>query len=121
MSFGDGNLHDEVDRLKSERGEIAELVGWRGEVDGNGGRPLLVEMVAAMCEGARVAGELQERVDSLETTNGKLCAEINRQERRIRELEALVRDMFGMLVCACEWDVLDGIDERMRELGIEAD
>lgn len=31
-------------------------------------------------------GDLHDRVDKLETTNGKLCAEINRQELEIREL-----------------------------------
>lgn len=80
MSFGDGNLHDEVDRLKE--------------------------------------------------VNGSLCAEINRQERRIRQLEALVRDiMKGDPKCTarscadCEHDEDDGcgIYRRMRELGIEVD
>lgn len=31
--------------------------------------------------------EMNPKVDKLMTVNGKLCAEINRQERRIRELE----------------------------------
>lgn len=42
-------------------------------------------------------GNLRARIDHLEEVNGKLCAEINRQERvierqaeRIRELESLV-------------------------------
>lgn len=74
MSFGDGNLHDEVDRLK--------------------------------------------------VVNGELCGEINRQERRIRQLEALVRDMYG------EWcgtvddyysDAIFAYYDRMAALGIEVD
>ena len=74
--------------------------------------------------------QLQGRVDSLEVTNGKLCDEINRQERRIRQLEALVRDiMKGDPKCTarscadCEHDEDDGcgIYRRMRELGIEVD
>lgn len=75
MSFGDGDLHIENEKLK-------------------------------------------ERVDSLEVTNGKLCAEINRQERRIRQLEQLVRDL-------CEaWDDDEGgpwVSERLAALGIEVD
>lgn len=35
-------------------------------------------------------GNLHEEVDRLKDVNGKLCDEINRQERRIRELESLV-------------------------------
>ena len=35
---------------------------------------------------------LEERISKLEHTNGELCKEINRQERRIRELEAACRD-----------------------------
>ena len=64
------------------------------------------------------AAKLQERVDSLETTNGKLCDEINRQERRIRQLEALVRDL-----CKA-WDDDEGgpwVSERLAALGIEVD
>ena len=34
-----------------------------------------------------------KRIDNLMETNGKLCDEINRQEKRIRELEDLVRDV----------------------------
>ena len=82
MSFGDGNLHDEVDRLKE--------------------------------------------------VNGKLCAEINRQERRIRQLESLVRDTHRAWCFECDpWDgsfaceFFDGsecdIKRRMHELGIEVD
>ena len=89
-------------------------------------------------------GNLHEEVDRLKTVNGELCAEINRQERRIRELEgelndvadkwaaaqvkaedaskrcmlleALVRDL-APFVCAD--DGIDEIERRMAELGIE--
>ena len=78
------------------------------------------------------AAKLQERVDSLEVTNGELCAEINRQERRIRQLEALVRDTYRAWCFECDpWDgsfaceFFDGsecdIKRRMHELGIEVD
>ena len=33
-------------------------------------------------------GDLNRQVDKLQRVNGELCAEINRQERRIRELES---------------------------------
>ena len=36
-------------------------------------------------------GDLNRQVDKLQRTNGELCAEINRQERRIRELEEMLR------------------------------
>ena len=82
MSFGDGDLHIENEKLK-------------------------------------------ERVDSLEVTNGKLCAEINRQERRIRQLEALVRAAWrcihtGLSCSDCRL-IAGGCTLRtaMRELGIE--
>lgn len=55
-------LQGQVNELTAERGEIAELIGWRGEVDGNSGRPLLVPMVAAMCEGSELAAELREKL-----------------------------------------------------------
>ena len=37
--------------------------------------------------------EALRKIAHLEEVNGELCAEINRQEKRIRELESLVRDM----------------------------
>ena len=36
-------------------------------------------------------GDLNRQVDKLQRVNGELCAEINRQERRIRELEEMLR------------------------------
>ena len=52
------------------------------------------------------AAKLQERVDSLETTNGKLCDEINRQERvierqaeRIAELERSLEHYRLEVIC----------------------
>jgi len=35
---------------------------------------------------------LEDKIDSLKDINGDLCKEINRQERRIRELEAACRE-----------------------------
>ena len=79
MSFGDGNLHDDVMRLS-------------------------------------------ESNDRLMSVNGSLCAEINRQERMIRELESLVRDMLPWVwesgIGAAEYD---SITERAAELGIGVD
>lgn len=40
----------------------------------------------------KAEANLREEVDRLKDVNGKLCDEINRQEKRIRELEYLVRD-----------------------------
>lgn len=65
-------LKAQVYELTAERGKIAELVGWRGEVDGNSGRPLLVPMVAAMCEGSEVAEKLRVRVEELTAERDKL-------------------------------------------------
>ena len=64
--------------------------------------------------------------DRLKRTNGELCAEINRQERRIRELEALAADMGKALGCpktpcvrCFEYRDECDIPERMESLGIE--
>ena len=78
MSFGEGDLHVENERLK--------------------------EKVA----------ELEADVDRVKVVNGELCDEINRQERRIRELESLVRDMAS----GDAWED-HRIEQRMAELGIE--
>lgn len=92
---------------------------------------------------------LEDKVDSLKDVNGDLCREINRQERRIRELEgslndvadkwaaaqvtaedaskrcvlleALVRDLYGQLLNAYDAKELDGFAERMADLGIEVE
>lgn len=78
-------------------------------------------------------GDLHERIDNLMETNGELCAEINRQERRIRELETLAKALY---VCATDGDcddcplndaepvkgetlLCDGIGPRLEELGLE--
>ena len=69
-------------------------------------------------------GDLHDEVDRLKGVNGELCAEINRQERRIRELESLVRDMYrtigaskaSVMVARTRYEYYA---ERMRELRIE--
>ena len=38
-------------------------------------------------------GDLNRQVDKLQRVNGELCAEINRQERRSRELEEMLREL----------------------------
>ena len=56
---------EEIAELQSQLDEIAELVGWHGEVDGNSGESLLVPMVGAMCEGSEVAAKLKAERDEL--------------------------------------------------------
>lgn len=66
---------------------------------------------------------LHERIDKLELTNGELCAEINRQERRIRELEAykdaLARDLEAaeeqLSVLVCHVDALKLYASKAKE------
>ena len=97
MSFGDGNLHDEVDRLKVVNGKLCDEINRQERV---------IERQAE-----RIA-ELEGLVRAHESGMREVWAEYDKRD-------ALIRDMFGLLVCACEWDVLDGIHDRMRELGIE--
>lgn len=71
-----------------------------------------------------------KRIDNLMETNGKLCEEINRQEKRIRELEELVRDVkltaveyakkHDPSVRADEayWWAKTHIGQRIKELGL---
>ena len=66
------------------------------------------------------AAKRQERVDSLEVTNGKLCDETNRQERRIRQLEALVRD-WQELYENQDYGECCRLMKRMDAMGIEVD
>lgn len=73
-------------------------------------------------------GDLNRQVDKLQRVNGELCAEINRQERRIRELESLVRDMFAVLdVHERHWrddgefTAHEHFEQRMKALGLEVD
>ena len=49
-------------------------------------------------------GDLNRQVDKLQRVNGELCAEINRQERRIRELEGRT----------CRMEYQTGSDNPMR-------
>lgn len=43
----------------------------------------------------KAEANLREEVDRLKDVNGDLCAEINRQEKRIRELESIVRSLYA--------------------------
>lgn len=61
-------------------------------------------------------GNLHDRVDKLETTNGELCAEINRQERRIRELEAVIRCLLE--ADGYEQNERDYLMQRIESLGV---
>ena len=67
----------------------------------------------------------QAHIDRLLDLNGKLCAEVNAQAVRIRELESLVRDMDYCLrgrMCCDDCAIRPcRIGERMRELGLEVD
>lgn len=75
-------------------------------------------------------GDLHAEVDRLKDVNGSLCAEINRQEKRIRELEDLVRDVkltaveyakkHDPSVHADEayWWAKTHIRQRIKELGL---
>lgn len=106
MSFGEGNLHEEKERLESERDALLdEARTLRGYVM-----------------------SLEDKVDSLKDVNGKLCAEINRQERviedqreRIGRLESLLADVWPYV-----WELRipgrrdEEFEARFKELGLEA-
>lgn len=77
MSFGEGNKRLRIEELEAEVAQLKRTLG------------------GSQAANNRLKGEnrtLKERVDKLEVTNGELCKEINRQERRIRELEWKVRE-----------------------------
>ena len=67
-------------------------------------------------------GDLNRQVDKLQRVNGELCAEINRQERRIRELESLLRDVWAAYSKKADdsfhpvWEVESQLMERYNEL-----
>ena len=74
----------------------------------------------------------QAHIDRLLDLNGQLCAEVNAQAVRIRELESLVRDVYDAWCFECDpWaddfacEHFDGHDcmlgVRMTELGLEGD
>ena len=65
---------------------------------------------------------MTDQTDKLLKLNGELCAEINAKDRRIRELESLVRDMYVELDSMRD-DVflIDYIDKRIATFGIEVD
>ena len=70
---------------------------------------------------------MTDQIDKLRTLNGELCAEINEKDRRIRELESLVRDMWRTLSAMYQLNL--GIDigkehdyeQRIAALRIEVD
>lgn len=94
MSMGDGDLH-----VKCEALEI-KLEQARADRDAY----------------KRQLGGTTAAMNRVKDANGKLCAEVNRQERRIRELESLVRDLAPFV---CEDGGIEDIERRMAELGLE--
>lgn len=74
---------------------------------------------------------MTDQIDKLRTLNGELCAEINEKDRRIRELESLVRDMWfknigrmdscGWCVIGCDDAEHCELQERIAALGVEVD
>lgn len=76
MSFGEGNKRERIAELEAEVAQLKRTLG------------------GSQAANNRLKGEnrtLRERADKLEKVNGELCAEINRQEHRIRELEGKAR------------------------------
>lgn len=98
MSFGEGNLHDEVDRLKVVNGKLCDEIN-RQE---------------------RVIEELREKETAYMDANHEQGMQLIEQDKRIRELESLVREW---------WELYENPDygdccrltRRMSELGIEVD
>ena len=78
-----------------------------------------------MCQ--QRARDAQAEVDRLKDVNGALCAEINRQERRIRELEGILRDIWRSCRCFPKCPNRDlvtddcEIEERFTRLAIDLD
>lgn len=77
-------------------------------------------------------GDLHIEVEKLKDVNGKLCAEVNRLQALVADLEQLVRDWADAPCGVCDpWDEgfacehFDGGDcllsIRMTEIGIEVD
>ena len=111
MSFGDGNLHDEVDRLKVVNGKLCDEINRQERV---------IEQQAE-----RIA--YLERV--AENRRQAMCAASELMEKR----DELIRDLWSGFECgvakacdACPSDAKLGdapcaIEERMREFGTEVD
>lgn len=73
----------------------------------------------------RLVGKYEQRISKLEETNGALCAEINRQERRIEELaseneklKTLAVDMYESLWTVSESWAYGSYHGRMTALGL---
>ena len=64
---------------------------------------------------------MTDQTDKLRTLNGELCVEVNAKDKRIRELESLVRDMYSMRECFRPNDKWPWIEKRIAELGMEVD
>ena len=112
MSFGDGNLHEQVERLK-------------GAADYWADKSKSAELHAI---------ELAHDIDRLKELNGELCAEVNEKDGRIRELESenaalrrLIADirLYNARFIANEDDAAEQIElrnsiaERLKEHGIK--
>ena len=115
MSFGDGNLHDEVDRLKVVNGKLCAEIN-RQE---------------------RVIERQAERIAELERSAERYRLKIICYENDMDARDALICDMHRVMWACREVDcshrengcfrvkgIGDGecwFEERMRELGIEVD
>ena len=126
MSFGDGNLHDKyADVFKAMGMDVPD--GFTRErhdrlIEGiTRCKSMNAANVAEINRQERVIERQAERIAELERSTEHYRLKIICYENDVDARDALIRDMFGMLVCACEWDVLDGIAKRMRELEIEVD
>lgn len=96
MSFGEGNLHDEIDRLKEVNGSLCAEIN-RQE---------------------RVIESQAELIANRDESIHNLVKVLDKRQERIKALESLVRDMAPFV---CEDDGIEDIERRMAELGIEVD
>lgn len=79
----------------------------------------------------RLIAKYEQRISKLEEVNGALCAEINRQEHYIRQLESVIRDFYDAWCFCCDpWEEgfkcehYDGgceIVKRIDRLGLEVE
>lgn len=84
MSFGEGNKRVRIDELTAEVAQLKRSLG------------------GSQAANSRLKGEnrtLTEALDKVKDVNGALCAEVNEKDRRIRNLESLVRDLWRGYAC----------------------
>ena len=125
MSFGEGNLHDEIDRLKEVNGSLCAEINRQERVIEDLNNALAIEhrhfevtRERWTKRGVEIARQ-RELIANRDESIHNLVKVLDKRQERIKALESLVMDMYESMNTVSEVWAYDTYAERIADIGLE--